>query len=107
MTGTKRPYLEHLMRLVPPGARVLDYGCGTGSDGLLLLEAGYRVEFADFDNPSTAFLRWRLERRGIRPPAPDLGGAIPGGFAAAYTFSTLADVAAAPWLLGGMARPAD
>lgn len=47
MTGTKVPYLEALTRLVPAGARLLDYGCGIGSDGLALLEAGYRVEFAD------------------------------------------------------------
>jgi hypothetical protein len=52
MTGTKLPYLDELVRLTDPGARLLDYGCGIGSDGLLLLEAGYQVEFADFDNPS-------------------------------------------------------
>src|SRR5512143_1865233 len=50
MTGTKLPYLRELVSRVPPGARLLDYGCGIGADGLLLLEAGYRVEFADFDN---------------------------------------------------------
>ena len=27
------------------------------------LEAGYGVEFADFDNPSTKYLRWRLAQR--------------------------------------------
>src|SRR4051794_10175846 len=53
MTGTKLPYLAALTGLLPPAARVLDYGCGIGSDGLLLLEAGFHVEFADFDNPST------------------------------------------------------
>ena len=46
MTGTKLPYLRELIRRVPPGARVLDYGCGIGSDGLMLLEAGYDVAFA-------------------------------------------------------------
>lgn len=60
MTGTKLPYLRELMAVAPPGARVLEYGCGIGSDGLMLIERGYRVEFADFDNPSTAYLRWRL-----------------------------------------------
>ena len=63
---------------MPPGARILDYGCGIGSDGLLLLEAGYRVEFADFDNPSTAFLRWRLARRGFDAPVHDLDVEVPG-----------------------------
>ena len=66
MTATKLPYLELLARALAPGARVLDYGCGIGSDGLVLLEAGYRLEFAEFDNPSAAYLRWRLRRRGAR-----------------------------------------
>ncbi len=72
MTGTKLPYLEELVAAVPPGARLLDYGCGIGSDGLCLLEAGYRVSFADFDNPSTRYLRWRLERRGMDADIYDL-----------------------------------
>jgi SAM-dependent methyltransferase len=92
MTGTKLPYLRELVRLVPPPARLLDYGCGIGSDGLLLLEAGYRVEFADFDNPSTAYLRWRLARRGIRVPVHDLDHGVPDGFDAAYAFDVIEHV---------------
>jgi len=72
MTGTKQPYLRELVRAVPPGAHLLDWGCGIGSDGLALLEAGYRVAFADFANPSTRYLRWRLERRGLDAPVYDL-----------------------------------
>lgn len=41
----------------------LDYGCGIGSDGLKMLELGKKVFFYDFDNPSTKFLKWRLEER--------------------------------------------
>jgi GT2 family glycosyltransferase len=59
MSGTKDPYLNALRGLLAPNAKVLDYGCGIGSDGLELLEAGYDVAFADFDNPSTRYLRWR------------------------------------------------
>ena len=93
MTGTKLPYLATLMRHVPRGARVLDYGCGIGSDGLLLLEAGYRVEFADFDNPSTRYLRHRLAARGLDAPVHDLdAGPPPGGFAAAYAFDVIEHV---------------
>jgi SAM-dependent methyltransferase len=92
MTGTKLPYLDQLERLVEPGARLLDYGCGIGSDGLLLLEAGYRVEFADFDNPSVEYLRWRLETRGLTAPIHDLDGAVPGGFDAAYAFDVIEHV---------------
>jgi SAM-dependent methyltransferase len=92
MTGTKLPYLRTLVELVPPGSRVLDYGCGIGSDGLMLLELGYRVEFADFDNPSAAYLRWRLERRGFEAPIHDLDRHVPGGFAAAYAFDVIEHV---------------
>jgi SAM-dependent methyltransferase len=92
MSGTKIPYLEALTRVLEPGARVLDYGCGIGSDGLLLLDAGYRVEFADFQNPSTAYLRWRLAQRGIDAPVYDLEGDVPGGFDAAYAFDVIEHV---------------
>ncbi len=92
MSATKLPYLEALVRAVPPGARILDYGCGIGSDGLLLLEAGYRVEFADFANPSTAYLRWRLERRSLHAPIHDLDGDVPGGFDAAYAYDVIEHV---------------
>lgn len=92
MTGTKEPYLRELVRHVEPGARILDYGCGIGSDGLLLLEAGYRVEFADFDNPSTTYLRWRLRQRGLSAPVHDLDGFVPDGFDAAYAFDVIEHV---------------
>jgi SAM-dependent methyltransferase len=92
MTGTKLPYLRELVLRVPPGARVLDYGCGIGSDGLMLLEAGYRVEFADFDNPSTEYLRWRLQRRGLEAPVHDIDRAVPGGYDAAYAFDVIEHV---------------
>jgi len=92
MTGTKLPYLRTLTRLVPPRTRLLDYGCGVGSDGLLLLEAGYRVEFADFDNPSVQYLRWRLARRGLEAPIHDLDRRVPGGFDAAYAFDVIEHV---------------
>jgi SAM-dependent methyltransferase len=92
MSPTKQPYLEALTRFVPPGSRVLDYGCGIGSDGLVLLEAGYRVEFADFDNPSTQYLRWRLQHRGLDAPVHDLDRDVPGGFDAAYSFDVIEHV---------------
>jgi SAM-dependent methyltransferase len=89
MTGTKLPYLNLLTRHIPRGSRVLDYGCGIGSDGLLLLEAGYRVEFADFDNPSTEYLRWRLRHRSLDAPIHDLDRHVPDGFDAAYAFDVI------------------
>jgi SAM-dependent methyltransferase len=92
MTGTKLPYLRELVGRLPPGSRILDYGCGIGSDGLMLLEAGFRVEFADFDNPSTEYLRWRLERRGLEAAVHDLDAHVPGGFDAAYAFDVIEHV---------------
>ena len=93
MTGTKRPYLNDLGRFVAPGAAVLDYGCGIGSDGLQLLAEGYRVAFADFTNPSTAYLRWRLARRDIDAAVYDLDAdEIPEGFDAAYSLDVIEHV---------------
>lgn len=92
MTGTKTPYLRELAANLPSRARVLDYGCGIGSDGLLLLEAGYAVEFADFANPSTEYLRWRLERRGLEAPIHDIDHHVPSGFDAAFAFDVIEHV---------------
>ncbi len=92
MSGTKTPYLQALTRQVRPPARILDYGCGIGSDGLLLLEAGYQVTFADFQNPSVAYLRWRLATRGLTAPIHDLDLGVPGGFDAALAFDVIEHV---------------
>ena len=89
ISGTKHPYLRELVSHVAPPARVLDYGCGIGSDGLVLLEAGYRVEFAEFDNPSTEYLRWRLAWRGLEAPIHDLDAGVPGGFDLAFAFDVI------------------
>jgi len=66
-SGQRPPYVHYaLPHLRRSGAhRICDYGCGIGNDGLELLERGYEVVFCDFDNPSTRFLRWRIERRGL------------------------------------------
>lgn len=92
LSRTKTPYVDELRRLVAPGATVLDYGCGTGNDGLQLLEQGYRVAFADFDNPSTRFLRWRLEQRGLPAAVHDIDREVPGGFDLAYAFDVIEHV---------------
>ena len=93
MTGTKRPYVAALKSLVRPGARILDWGCGIGADGLRLLEEGYRVSFADFDNPSTEYLKWRLKHRALEADIFDVAaGDAPGGFDAAYSFDVIEHV---------------
>src|SRR4051794_31116512 len=93
MSRTKEPYLADLTDLVPPGARVLDYGCGIGSDGLALLEAGYEVGFADFANPSVEYLRWRLRERGFDARVFDLDASPPpAGWDAAFSFDVIEHV---------------
>ena len=92
MSQTKLPYLRTLLRHVPEGGSLLDYGCGIGSDGLLLAGVGYEVAFADFDNPSTAYLSWRLRRRGLKASVYDLGAEVPGGFDAAFAFDVIEHV---------------
>jgi glycosyltransferase involved in cell wall biosynthesis len=92
MSGTKRPYRDEIMRRIGKGSRLLDYGCGIGSDGLRFLEAGYRVEFADFTNPSAEYLRWRLQRRGFDAAVHDVEVGVPGGFELAYCFDVIEHV---------------
>lgn len=91
--GTKDPYVRMLLRHVPEGGHLLDYGCGIGADGVRLMEVGYRVSFADFDNPSVEYLRWRLKRRGLTAAIYDVErDEIPGGFDAAYSFDVIEHV---------------
>jgi GT2 family glycosyltransferase/2-polyprenyl-3-methyl-5-hydroxy-6-metoxy-1,4-benzoquinol methylase len=93
MSGTKVPYRSDLRRLVPPPARLLDWGCGIGADGLRLVADGYDVAFVDFDNPSTRFLRWRIAHRGLTSRVYDLDADdIPGGFDLAYAFDVIEHV---------------
>lgn len=42
---------------------VLDFGCGVGNDGLMMLDEGYDVIFADINVSAIEFLKWRLEKR--------------------------------------------
>jgi len=92
MSPTKVPYHALLHRLFAPGSHLLDYGCGIGSDGLKLLEAGYRVTFADFANPSTEYLRWRLAHRGLDAEVLDVEAEVGGGYDGVYCFDVIEHV---------------
>lgn len=108
MSGTKDPYRRVLLDLVGPGAHVLDVGCGIGADGLRLIEAGLRVTFTDFENPSLRYLRWRLGRRGLQGDVVDLDqGLPPGPFAAAYAFDVIEHVEDPFAFLGAMEARAE
>lgn len=45
---------------------LVDFGCGIGTDGLKLLYRGFDITFYDFRNPSTDYLKWRLQKRGLK-----------------------------------------
>jgi 2-polyprenyl-3-methyl-5-hydroxy-6-metoxy-1,4-benzoquinol methylase len=94
LSETKAPYRAALATAIPAPARVLDYGCGIGSDGIRLIGEGYAVAFADFDNPSVEYLRWRLRRRGLACEIFDLDvpSDIPSGFDLAYAFDVIEHV---------------
>jgi GT2 family glycosyltransferase/SAM-dependent methyltransferase len=92
----KTPYLIDLMGLVAPPARVLDYGCGIGTDGLRLQRLGYDVSFADFDNPSTRYLRWRLDRRDVLATVHDVDHEVAGGHDLVFCFDVIEHVED-PW----------
>jgi SAM-dependent methyltransferase len=76
-------------RDVPP--RVLDYGAGVGSSGIVFAEAGFDVTLADVADPLLAFARWRFERRGLPVALVDLKRGRPpkGVFDAAICLDVL------------------
>jgi SAM-dependent methyltransferase len=109
MSQTKDPYRAWIDAAFPAGGHLLDVGCGIGADGLALMAAGHRVTFADFDNPSTAYLRARLAARGEAPQPEgrvrivDLDREpLPGGHDLAFAFDVLEHVEEPVALLASM-----
>ncbi|WP_354702347.1 hypothetical protein DSM112329_02704 [Paraconexibacter sp. AEG42_29] len=112
MTGTKDPYREWIDAALPAGGRLVDVGCGIGADGLALMRGGgHQVTFADFDNPSVAYLRTRLAALGEAGAAArivDLDReSLPDGHDLAYAFDVLEHVEEPFALLASMEAAAD
>ena len=64
-----RPDLSSQMAAIVEGFNITtvnDYGCGVGNDGINFIEKfNAKVNFTDFNSTSLAFLKWRLNKRGI------------------------------------------
>jgi len=87
LEGATDTALSVLHRHLEPGSRLIEYGCGIGSDGLRLAQSGYVVQFADHPGPTLDYLRWRLAGRGLHMPVYDLGlDELPGDLDAAVCF---------------------
>jgi len=76
--------INELPKLLKPGDRVIDYGCGIGYTSLALAQQGFVVDALDLDKSQTLkFLRWRVQRHhltenvqlhGFEDPVPqDMG----------------------------------
>lgn len=50
---------------LPPRARVLDFGCGNGRDGLYLASSGFTVTLADYSEQAVEYCRSQARQRSI------------------------------------------
>ncbi len=56
---------EHIMALVPPGARLLELAAGTGADAAFLAGRGYHVHATDLADGMVAETRRKIATRGL------------------------------------------
>jgi SAM-dependent methyltransferase len=106
---------RRVLALVPPGARVVDLGCGTGEDAVPLAERGRLVHAIDVSERMVSLCRDKARQRGLaeeqlrveRRAAEDVA-ALGGPFDAAYSdFGVLncADLSAVGRGLAQVLRP--
>jgi SAM-dependent methyltransferase len=75
-----RAILELVAKDFTPDAgfkRVLDFGCGVGTDSLFLASRGYTVTLMDVDGPAFRFARHRFGRRGLEATFITSSSAVP------------------------------
>ena len=67
--GWKTPYYDILGQVGgEESLSLLDFGCGSGYDGLLLRHSNFSVSFADVQSSAMAYLIYRLARSDIPSP---------------------------------------
>jgi len=91
LAGLRDGALLEVLRDVPPGASLLDYGCGSGSGSASLLDAGWHVIGLDISMPLLQQARLRCQRDRALFAATD-GRTVPlkdGAIAAAITYGVL------------------
>ena len=106
----RRVFQERLRRLFPPGARVLDLGCGTGEDAVFLGALGVRVHALDIAPQMVSLARSKVEASGLADrvtveerPAEDVA-AMGQGFDGAYSDFGALNCAALGAVGEGLAR---
>lgn len=60
-----------LRNAIPPGARVLDYGCGSGNNAIFLMEKGYEVHGVDVAPSFKSLLKKNMELHHVDTKAAD------------------------------------
>ena len=65
--------MAKIERTFPPGARLLDLGCGTGIDAAYLAARGYAITALDASPAMVARTRERLQHAGLTARAINLG----------------------------------
>lgn len=112
----RRRALAVLRQHVAPGSRLLDLGCGPGTDHAALVSAGYAVTAIDSSPAMVAEARWRAAACGLRSavdirelPIEKLDRLAPATFDAAYSnfgpLNCVPDLSDAARQIGQRLRP--
>ena len=110
---------QRLDRAFPPGARVLELGCGTGEDALHLASRGVSVLATDASAPMVEATRGKAEAAGLGShiatrllsfddlpaSAPSLDGPFDGAFSNFGAVNCAGDLGSLGRTLAGLLRP--
>jgi Methyltransferase small domain len=66
-SGQRPKYVERASNIIASVApnRIVDFGCGVGTDGLVFSQEGREVIFVDINESALDFVRWRLKVRNL------------------------------------------